>query len=1073
MSASPVKTNTLAVHLGHVGSGSMTSGSAVLHSPGAFKPSDVNRYVTVMGCGTAIPIGDGKLPPYPNPSFRMTNQVMLVSYVIGYSDADHVTLHDSAVCTFDGVTTGDSNMTIFRPIVTDVAGGTGCLSGSISWDSTLTARDTAQFSVFSEDGTFQVKRGMPVLITDTEDTVNNIFPPLPGPLFGGIVDQIKAHIESKHPSVTFDCSCVSWDVIMDRRLVGTYQSAYSGAALAVITSLIYYHAGAEGFNVIQDGPTGPNLGFLSYDYGSSVSSALDDVVTKSYGLGPGSPSAGTYSYQWYIDPWKRVYFVLQNTALAPFQCEDVTGDGSFGDYALAVTVTDTGEKLANRVFVASSKQLMPAVTETFTGSSSGDTSFSTANPIGALPAISDSRYGSQTVGVYGVDAGGTYDWYFQESNSTIYQDTSGTREISPPTKTTTITVTYQGEANAFDYYQNDEGVGTQAAVSGGTGFCDYLINLDTVSQAGPPSDGMKLATSVANSYGTPPTSLDLTTWRGGLRCAQLIAVKLAQFGINANFLIDRVQLATDGNIKTWTIHAVDGPLIGDWRTAMIDLAGGSSMIGAGGANNFPTEAPGAWVPNYEAPNANNPVTSDKGFGVTPVYDQASGVAVPLLEIYGDPPPAGIGLEFKIRWEPVSGCAAQVASAVVAVSSGSPSVGKVSLGAAGLLTTDQFKGRIMSKLANPQEVSPGVAVPICDFLITGNNTVGDFTVTPDPTLSGCAAGDLFTIRTGGLGAVTTPITAGTDWVEDLLFASAYNPTPGLTANGNIGDLLLIDRGKGAGQSPRTVTANTGVRISVSPDWEIVPDKTSCFVLLEAAPQPPIPVDLSATAGNLIGRLSITNYGRKVVRVEGYTTNGRTGGVETVTFRELFSWGVQGSRRITASTTLHDQLPTDRIVLFDTDGVTPPTATTLTADISSDADTTISVATGTNLLNGIYLQVGSEIMYVVDGGGTTSLTVERAQLGSAAPSTSPSHASGAAVTMGGALTYTLLPITQISNQGLKLSKDRPLAYTGIANDLNYVKILPDSGGDELPDGASYIILSDTSSGRGTVTLDAPGV
>ena len=56
------------------------------------------------------------------------------------------------------------------------------------------------------------------------------------------------------------------------------------------------------------------------------------------------------------------------------------------------------------------------------------------------------------------------------------------------------------------------------------------------------------------------------------------------------------------------------------------------------------------------------------------------------------------------------------------------------------------------------------------------------------------------------------------------------------------------------------------------------------------------------------------------------------------------------------------------------------TTLSAAITSAAATSISVTSGTNIVNGQYIQMGSiggEIMKVVAGGGTTTLTVLRGQ------------------------------------------------------------------------------------------------
>ena len=568
----PQPTSQLTVHLGAVYCGSMTSGSAVVHSPGAFSAADVGCIATVMGCGDPIPIGDGHLPPWgdPNPANAAnaptTNQLMLISKIDGYDpDTGDVTLHDPASCTFDGYAASNFNLTVYRRLVTDAVGSTGCLSGSIAVDLALTSsRDTAQFTIFSEDGTVIPRRGVPVLITDSEDTIS-----LYGALFGGIVDQAKASTESKIPGVTTECACISWDAIFDRRLVSTYQSAYTGNALAVITSLVYYHAGAEGFNVIQTGPTGPDISMVQYDYGTTVLGALDDIVTKSYSL--------DNSYYWKVDAWKRVYFLAQNTQEAPFNCEDGTGDGSYADFSLSIAITWTGEKLANRAYVASSKQLGTETSEGIVGN--GSRTISVSNPIGKKPTIVDQRNPDveQTVGVDGVDPSGSYNWYWSEGSASLRQDDSG----EMPNQATIITVTYQSETTAFDYYQYDEGVEAQAAVSGGTGYCDVLINLDAVSQAG---DGATLATSVAKDFGKVSISADMTTYRGGQRCAQLLRIKLAKFQVNENFLIDRVQLTTDGNIKLWQIHAVFGALIGDWRTAMIDLVGNSRMLGAGGSS---------------------------------------------------------------------------------------------------------------------------------------------------------------------------------------------------------------------------------------------------------------------------------------------------------------------------------------------------------------------------------------------------------------------------------------------------------------------------------------------------------
>ena len=67
------------------------------------------------------------------------------------------------------------------------------------------------------------------------------------------------------------------------------------------------------------------------------------------------------------------------------------------------------------------------------------------------------------------------------------------------------------------------------------------------------------------------------------------------------------------------------------------------------------------------------------------------------------------------------------------------------------------------------------------------------------------------------------------------------------------------------------------------------------------------------------------------------------------------------------------------------------TTLSATITAAA-TSITVASGTNTATGGYVLIGTELMLVTAGGGTTTLTVIRGVLGT----TAAAHTSGATVT-----------------------------------------------------------------------------
>jgi hypothetical protein len=307
--------------------------------------------------------------------------------------------------------------------------------------------------------------------------------------------------------------------------------------------------------------------------------------------------------------------------------------------------------------------------------------------------------------------------------------------------------------------------------------------------------------------------------------------------------------------------------------------------------------PPPWEPQFEAPITGDALFSAKGFGIAQSYSLSeSGAMLPGLSIYGARPAIPYRLQAQVRRELVSGVFAQQAANVTTVDS---THGTIAFGGSGG-TAGVFVGRVLSKLANA--IGSEATVGIADFTVTANDAAGNFTVTPNPVTAGCSAGDLFTLR-------TAPTAADAMSFTDSGFNNQYNA--GLTVSGNAGNTVLVIAGHGAGQTPQVVTDNTGTKVSVSPGWDIIPNSTSVIVLVEATPQVVLPV---ATAGDgatnsLIASVPIPNYARQVVRAEVYTVDlvGNLGGQEVVASREMYIWGAQGTRYISASTT---QLTTDK-------------------------------------------------------------------------------------------------------------------------------------------------------------------
>jgi hypothetical protein len=151
-------------------------------------------------------------------------------------------------------------------------------------------------------------------------------------------------------------------------------------------------------------------------------------------------------------------------------------------------------------------------------------------------------------------------------------------------------------------------------------------------------------------------------------------------------------------------------------------------------------------------------------------------------------------------------------------------------------------------------------------------------------------------------------------------------------------------------------------------------------------------------------------------------------------------------------------TDKTLLFDTSAITGSTDT-LSAAINSSV-TTIPFTSGAMTKDGTYFQIDSEIFYITAGAGGMSITADRAQLGT----TAASHSSGATINVAGALTFSLLAISQVPNQEFFLKKT--------SNDINYVVVQCASGDTLDSNGATEQILADSSEALGTLILKAPG-
>jgi hypothetical protein len=186
------------------------------------------------------------------------------------------------------------------------------------------------------------------------------------------------------------------------------------------------------------------------------------------------------------------------------------------------------------------------------------------------------------------------------------------------------------------------------------------------------------------------------------------------------------------------------------------------------------------------------------------------------------------------------------------------------------------------------------VPIANFHVV-DNTLGVFTVTPDPLALGIAPGAVFEMR-----AFPTIFSATT--VGDPNFSNAY--AAGLTPGAEVGQRVRIVRGTGIGQE-RTITANSTTTFTVDPPWDTIPDNTSRFIVEETSfqDQPYAEQSCSAITQTVVpqvGVVNIDNYRGQTVLVRALIAdqNGKTSISRWAPMREIYVWGGQGTRVVTS-------------------------------------------------------------------------------------------------------------------------------------------------------------------------------
>ena len=235
--------------------------------------------------------------------------------------------------------------------------------------------------------------------------------------------------------------------------------------------------------------------------------------------------------------------------------------------------------------------------------------------------------------------------------------------------------------------------------------------------------------------------------------------------------------------------------------------------------------------------------------------------------------------------------------------------------------DAWVGQLVSVVADASDMS----VPLWNFTITGFDAAeGIMTLSPD-----CVRGtpedsvqpnDVMIVRARPTAATASTIT-NTLWQNDIARWQHAEAADGLIPNAEIGLVIRIIAGKGAGQR-RTIVSNTNIMHVVDRDWDVVPDATSVYIVeypdwvyqtessVFQCDQPDSTIELDLHVDNLQGLVALV--GGFLVDEQEYET-----AEEAAVFREIFLFGQPYDVRTVKDAPPEEWFTTDQTVRIDTD------------------------------------------------------------------------------------------------------------------------------------------------------------
>lgn len=396
------------------------------------------------------------------------------------------------------------------------------LRNSITIEKRVEERSIASFTVIDETGTEIYVRGMPVEIYDHVGAL----------VFSGFIDTPGC---SKHwvgAGLLHDIVCMDNHYLADKRLVvKPYTEQTAGF---IVNDILTDYLAVEGVTVgeIQAGPIITEAIF-NYVKVSECMDALQELT----------------GFTWFIDEFKRLYFIDRSTNLAPWNLDGVIHRAIKDSVHLS-----TGNPYYRNIqYIKGGMGLTTQQTETFTGDGTTK-AFTVGYLIAKVPTVTvqDRIPEGQTVGIKGLDSG--QDCYWNKGDTTI------TFEVAPESAKT-VTIVYYGQFPLITKAVSTD-IDNRASIEGTSGKVE-VMTIETQHESGDSSS--QSAQGKINQYCQDAEKFTYQTYEAGLSPGQLQQITYAPFGFtNHEMLIESIVITTSGEDIRYDVTCITGPSMGSW-----------------------------------------------------------------------------------------------------------------------------------------------------------------------------------------------------------------------------------------------------------------------------------------------------------------------------------------------------------------------------------------------------------------------------------------------------------------------------------------------------------------------------